>query len=152
MGRPRADLRDRTDVERMVERFYRRCFADDLLGPVFTDVARLDLPAHLPVMCDFWETVLFRTGAYRRNAYTVHAALHGRRELDPGGLTGPMFQRWLAIWCANVDELYTGPLAERAKLQAGRIAASIERRLALRPRPSDAGDHAQLAAATTRLR
>ena len=30
--------------------------------------AEPDLSAHLPVMCDFWETVLLRAGRYRRNA------------------------------------------------------------------------------------
>jgi len=32
---------------------FRRAFADELLEPVFIDVAQLDLDAHLPVMCDF---------------------------------------------------------------------------------------------------
>jgi truncated hemoglobin YjbI len=61
-------LVDREDVERLVRTFYTRAFDDPLLGPVFLDVAHLDLEAHLPVMCDFWETVLFRAGLYRRNA------------------------------------------------------------------------------------
>ena len=59
----------REDVERLVRTFYTRAFDDPLLGPVFLDVAHLDLEAHLPVMCDFWETVLFRPGLYRRNAF-----------------------------------------------------------------------------------
>ncbi len=38
--------------------------------------------------------------------------------------------RWLTLWTETVDELYQGPHAERAKLQAGRIAKSMHRRLA----------------------
>ena len=60
MGLAWEDLRGRGDVEALVREFYPRAFADRLLGPVFIDVARMDLPAHLPVMCDFWETVLSR--------------------------------------------------------------------------------------------
>lgn len=119
-----GDLRDRADVETLVVEFYRRAFADDLLGPVFVDIARMDLPAHLPIMCDFWETVLFRAGTYRRNAFTVHVGLHRR-----AGLTGAHFARWLALWTGTVDDLYAGPVAERAKLQATRIGDSIHRRL-----------------------
>lgn len=63
------DLADRRDVERLVTAFYLRAFADPLIGPVFTEVARMDLDAHMPVMCDFWESVLFAhaagTGATR---------------------------------------------------------------------------------------
>jgi Truncated hemoglobins len=56
----------------LVTDFYGRASADELLGPVFVDVARMDLTAHLPVMCDFWETVLFRAGRYRGNALHPH--------------------------------------------------------------------------------
>jgi truncated hemoglobin YjbI len=65
---PRPDITGRDDIADLVTAFYQRAFTDDILGPVFVDVAAMDLPAHLPVMCDFWETVLFRAGRYRRNA------------------------------------------------------------------------------------
>ena len=120
----RQDLRDRGDVEALVREFYHRAFADGLLGPVFIDIARMDLPAHLPIMCDFWETVLFRAGTYRRNAFTVHVDLHRHAGLMPAH-----FARWLALWTQTVDELYAGPAADRAKVQAARIADSIHRRL-----------------------
>ncbi len=37
--------------------------------------------------------------------------------------------RWLGLWNEAVDELYCGPVAEHAKLQAARIAWSMHRRL-----------------------
>ncbi len=119
-----SDLADRTDVERLVVAFYDRAFADPLLGPIFVDIAQLDLVAHLPIMCDFWETALFRAGLYKRNALAVHAALHA---VEP--LTGDHFFRWLTLWTTTVDELFVGPKAELAKTQASRIAWSINRRL-----------------------
>ena len=121
----RADLVNRGDVERLVIAFYETAFRDPFIGPIFTDVAHMDLAAHLPIMCDFWETVLFRSGAYRRNALQVHVALHARHPL-----TGADFARWLELWTDTVDEHFAGPAAERAKLQATRIAGSMERRLA----------------------
>jgi len=120
----RSDIRDRADVSALVEEFYRAAFADALLGPVFVDVARLDLTAHLPIMCDFWETVLFRSGRYRRNALAVHAALHARTPL-----TADHFTRWLEIWTRTVDRRHAGEKAELAKEQARRIAWSLNRRL-----------------------
>ncbi|MDX2819433.1 group III truncated hemoglobin [Streptomyces sp. PA03-5A] len=119
------DLADRADVERLVTAFYRRAFADPLIGPVFTEVARMDLDAHLPVMCDFWESVLFAAGRYRRNALAPHLALHRMAPLGPAH-----FARWLALWTLTVDALFHGEKAELAKRQAGRIAGSLQRRLA----------------------
>lgn len=120
-----ADLASRADVEQLVVAFYETAFRDPLIGPIFTEVAHMDLAAHLPIMCDFWETVLFRSGAYRRNALQVHVGLHARHPL-----TEAHFARWLELWTVTVDGHFAGPVAERAKLQATRIAGSMARRLA----------------------
>ena len=118
------DLANRGDVEQLVVAFYETAFRDPLIGPIFTDVARRYLAAHLPIMCDFWETVLFRSGAYRRNALQVHVALHARHPL-----ADEHFARWLELWDATVDSHFAGTVADRAKLQAARIAGSMQRRL-----------------------
>jgi hemoglobin len=118
------DIASPDDVEALVVAFYGRAFADDLLGPVFADVARLDLAAHLPVICAFWETVILRAGTYRRNALQVHVDLHERFPLTP-----EHFGRWLDLWAAAVDDLYAGEKADLAKTQASRIAWSMSRRL-----------------------
>jgi hemoglobin len=118
------DLADRDDVAELVTTFYTRAFADEVIGHIFTDVARMDLDRHLPIMCDFWQTVLFNAGLYRRNALQLHYVLHARHPLEQRH-----FDRWLLLWTTTVDDLFAGPVAERAKLQATRIAGSIHRRL-----------------------
>lgn len=124
MERELADLHDRDDVLVLVNDFYTRAFADDLLGPIFVDVARMDLAHHLPIICDFWETVLFQAGLYRRNALQIHLSLNAKAPLR-----AEHFERWLALWTATVDENFAGEKAELAKTQGGRIAGSIQRRL-----------------------
>lgn len=121
---PHRDIADREDIAALVAAFYRRAFTDDLLGPIFVDIAAMDLPAHLPVMCDFWESALFRTGLYHRNALRPHLDLNTKVEL-----TSTHFARWLALWTTAVDERHTGTKAELAKIQATRIAGSLSRRL-----------------------
>ena len=123
----RPDISDREDISLLVSEFYRRAFADDLLGPVFVGVARVDLSAHL-LMCDFWETVLLCTGRYRRNALRPHVLLDAEVPLTPAH-----FARWLALWAATVDDRWAGDRAELAKVQATRIAGSISRRLRGQP-------------------
>ncbi len=121
---PRTDIRDRDDIAALVTEFYTRGFADPVLGYIFIDVAEMDLDAHMPVMCDFWETVLFQAGLYRGNAFNVHLTLHQQEPLTP-----MHFQRWLDIWERTVDDLFAGPRANLAKVQANRIAGGISRRL-----------------------
>jgi hemoglobin len=53
----------------------------------------MDLPAQLPVMCDFWETVLLRASLYHRNALAPHLDLNTKIELTP-----VRFTRWLNLW------------------------------------------------------
>lgn len=116
---------DRHDVEELIAAFYGAALADPLIGPIFTDVARIDLTRHLPIMADFWETVLFGTGTYHRNALQVHMVLHARTRLE-----GLHFARWLDLWETMVRERFAGDKADLAVVQAHRMAGSIERRLA----------------------
>jgi len=120
----KADLAGREDVLALVEAFYTRAFADPLIGPVFTEVAHMDLAEHLPIMVDFWQTVLFKAGLYKRNALNVHFAIHQQAPLD-----ADRFNRWLALWTETVDGLFAGATAELAKKQAHVIAGSMYRRV-----------------------
>ncbi len=123
-GSSRPDICGPDDVRSLVVAFYHRAFEDELLGPVFVDIAQLDLRVHLPVICGFWETVILRTGSYRGNALQVHADLHQRSPLTP-----EHFGRWLQLWTTTVDSMFCGERSELAKVQAARIAWSMSRRL-----------------------
>src|SRR5690606_40718107 len=48
------DLDDRVEIAEMVRRFYADVAQDDLLGPMFNDVAQVDWSAHLPKLTAFW--------------------------------------------------------------------------------------------------
>ncbi|MEM9261800.1 MAG: group III truncated hemoglobin, partial [Bacteroidota bacterium] len=61
------ELRSREDIDFLVAAFYDKTLHDPLIGHFFTKVVALDLVAHLPVICDFWESVLFGKATYRGN-------------------------------------------------------------------------------------
>ncbi len=127
----RHDINDAADVERLVRAFYGRALTDPIIGFIFVDVAKLDLEAHVPVIASFWETILLGSRAYSGGAYAVHASLNREVKLRAGH-----FARWLALWRATVDELFTGPRAEQAKAHAERVAGAFHRRLqGLPPEP-----------------
>ena len=119
-----ADLANRADVEELLRRFYGRALHDDQLAAPFAEIRARGLESHLPVMCDFWETVLFRTGLYRGNTLHAHQRVHQQTALPANH-----FLRWLTLWNTTIDEMYQGPIAEHAKVQAARIATSMHRRL-----------------------
>lgn len=129
---PAHDIEDRDDCERLVRAFYARALQDPIIGFLFTDVAKLDLEAHVPTVTSFWETVLLGARSYTGGAFHPHAALNARARLRPGH-----FQRWLALWHAAVDEQFAGPVAEQAKRHADRVAMAFSGRLRTTTPPED---------------
>ncbi len=63
----KKDIETRADIDELLIYFYSIAIKDELIGYIFTDVAELDLQQHLPIIGDFWETLLFRTGDYQRH-------------------------------------------------------------------------------------
>ncbi|MFI0975526.1 group III truncated hemoglobin [Streptomyces sp. NPDC021093] len=131
------DISSRADIDVLLRGFYASAFEDRLIGPYFTEIAGVDLEAHLPHIGDFWESALLRTGSYRRDALAPHQRLHRARPLST-----EHFGRWLQLWRAAVDGLYEGPVAERAKAQGERVARVMPRRLddGGATAPDDAGE------------
>jgi hemoglobin len=128
----RRDIADRADCERLVRAFYARAMDDTMIGYLFTDVAKLDLEAHVPVITDFWETILLGGEAYRGGAFGPHLRLNAKSPLRGGH-----FERWLTIWTQTVDALFEGPTAELAKSHAQRVARAFHRRIQGLPDETD---------------
>lgn len=114
------DIETRDDVKTLVDRFYARVNRDDLLAPIFNDVAKVDWDKHLPQLYRFWETLLFGTGNYEGAPFPKHAVL-------PVDLTH--FERWLMLFTATVDDNFSGAKAEEAKGRAASIADTFARRM-----------------------
>lgn len=116
----RHDIDTREDIERLVETFYTGTFADPVLGPIFVDIVKLDLPRHMPIMCDFWENILFGARKYPGGMMMVHYQVHQLTSLEPHH-----FQRWIDYWEETVDRFFEGPRANIAKMHANRVGAMM---------------------------
>ncbi len=121
---PPADLAGRADIERLVDAFYNKVRHDDLLGFIFSDVAKTDWAAHLPKMYAFWETMIFRSGGFTGNPLAAHARL-----VPLTTMGRPQFDRWLALFSATVDELFAGEKAEHIKSAASDMANVIHAKI-----------------------
>ena len=127
-----SDIASRADIVRLVDNFYARVQADDLIGPIFNDVAQVDWSAHLPKMYAFWESVLFGTTGFKGDPLGVHLSLSRRTTL-----TSHEFDRWVNLFQETVDELFAGEMAVGAKLRAVRIAVTMQNHIADQARPAD---------------
>lgn len=118
------DLCDRHDLEVLLRDFYGRLLRDPAIGYVFTDVARIDLEAHLPQIVDFWEHNIFHTQTYRKNVMQVHVDLHAKESL-----TAAHFKTWLAHFYEATDALFEGEKAELLKTRALSISQVMRLKL-----------------------
>ncbi|GCE24375.1 group III truncated hemoglobin [Dictyobacter kobayashii] len=117
----KSDIQDRADIARLIRAFYTHAMQDELIGTFFTEVAAINLEEHLPVMYDFWENMLFQTGAYHGGMMQKHLALDQKKKLSPAH-----FERWLTLFESEVDRQFQGPKAEEAKKRARSIAPSMQ--------------------------
>lgn len=116
------DIENETDVRLMVDEFYGAIREDALLNPIFTDVAQVDWAHHLPKMYAFWNGLILGLPGYAGAPFPPHAVLPVNRE---------HFVRWLELFRATVDRLFTGTRAQRAKDVAGSIAHTFAMRMGL---------------------
>ena len=120
----RGDLDNRGAIHDLVLGFYREVVFDELLAPVFGEVAEVDWAEHIPKLIDFWCRVLLGQPGYRGAVLAAHRHVH---DLEP--LRIEHFDRWYRLWVETIDAQWQGPMAELAKDHAARIGAFLARRL-----------------------
>ena len=119
-----VDLDSRAAIHDLVVAFYRELVFDDLLGPVFEEVAEVDWAVHIPLLIDYWCRVLLGQEGYQGAILAAHRHVHSRQ-----ALTAEHFDRWYGLWVVTVDARWSGPSAMKAKAHAAKIAATLARRL-----------------------
>lgn len=118
------DIKSRADIDALLRAFYAKALHDKTIGYIFTDVAKLDLEHHLPIIGDFWDSILFGKKDYQqreRNPMQIHLQLN-----EKSALTSAHFQRWLKLFNETVDEMFTGERAEMIKMRAHGIGRRMQ--------------------------
>ncbi len=116
----KRDIENRADLERLLDVFYNKVFKDDLISHFFTEVVPLNLETHIPVIADFWESVLLDGRGYRKNVLEIHLSISEKSKIDKDHL-----DRWVKIFSETVDELFEGVKASLAKQRAVSIATMM---------------------------
>jgi len=118
------DLTTRADIHDLVVAFYREIVFDDLLAPVFGEVAEVDWAVHIPKLIDYWCRVLLAQPGYVGTILHAHRHVH---DLEP--FQAEHFDRWYLLWTESIDQRWAGPNAANAKNHAAQIAAVLAHKL-----------------------
>jgi hemoglobin len=120
----KRDIETREELEEFLRAFYKKAFADELIGLFFTEVVPLDLKTHIPVIANFWESVAFNKPSYRKNVMEVHQHIHHLFKIEKEHL-----DRWVKIFTETLDENFEGPRTELMKQRARSIATLMDIKL-----------------------
>jgi hemoglobin len=107
------DIAGLDDIKLLVDTFYGQVQKDDLIGPIFNGKIGDRWPEHLEKMYRFWQTILLEQHTYSGSPFPPHKHLP---------IDKVHFDRWMEIFTETVDILFTGAIAEEAKLRAKNMA------------------------------
>jgi|SRR6185437_177275 len=108
-----TDIQDRDNIEQLVNSFYDKVKKDDTIGYIFMNIIGENWSHHLPIMYQFWETILLSVPGYTGNPVKKHVEIDRKITLED-----KHYERWLYLWTETVDKLFSGPIAEEAKKRA----------------------------------
>jgi len=110
----KKEILNRDDVFNLVDVFYTKVRANELLGPIFENHIS-DWPKHLERLADFWETNLFFIRKFKGNPLLKHQIVDAAAAYT---IDEQHFGIWLNLWFETIDQLFYGEKAEIAKNRA----------------------------------
>jgi hemoglobin len=113
----KTDITSRADITLFISSFYEKVKQNKEIGFIFNEVVKMDWEKHIPIIVDFWETILLDNPVYKKNAMEVHYELNKKIPLNK-----IHFETWLSLFNATVNELFEGKIATLAKTRARSVA------------------------------
>ncbi len=107
------EIKSIDEIKLMVDTFYDSINKDELLSPIFNDIAGVNWELHLPKMYGFWNSILFGTGEYKGQPFPPHLKLP---------INQTHFDRWIELFNKTIDDLFIGEKAVEVKMRAATIA------------------------------
>ncbi|MFM9987428.1 MAG: group III truncated hemoglobin [Flavobacterium sp.] len=115
------DIQNQDDLYLLVDNFYQKLLSDKSISYIFTDVIKIHLEEHLPILVTFWSQAILGTGGYTNNLTQIHLDIDEKEHLTP-----ELFKIWLNHFNNSVDENFMGEKAEQIKTQALSIATIMQ--------------------------
>ena len=115
------DIQTQKDLYLLVDEFYKKLLSDNSISYIFTDIVKIKIEEHLPILVTFWSQAILGTGGYTRNLTQIHLDIDKKEPLTP-----ELFAIWLNHFNTTVDENFTGVNAEKIKTQALSLATIMQ--------------------------
>ena len=115
------DIQNQDDLYLLVDEFYKKLLSDTLISYIFTDVVKIKIEEHLPILVTFWSQAILGTGGYTNNLTQIHLDIDKKEHLSKD-----LFDIWLNHFYTTVDENFIGEKAEKIKTQALSIATIMQ--------------------------
>lgn len=115
------DIQNQDDLYLVVDEFYKKLLFDKSIRYIFTDVVKIKIEEHLPILVTFWSQAILGTGGYIKNLTQIHLDIDKKEPL-----TKELFDIWLAHFYTTVDENFVGEKSEKIKTQALSIATIMQ--------------------------
>ena len=122
------DIQTPEEIYIVVDEFYKKLLADEKISYIFTDVVKIKLEEHLPILVTFWSQAILGTGGYTNNLTDIHLNINKIEKLTP-----ELFKICLTHFYDSVDENFAGENAEKIKTQALNIATVMQIKIAQQP-------------------
>jgi hemoglobin len=119
------DILNKDDLYLLVNEFYKKLLTDDRISYIFTEVVKIKLEEHLPLLVTFWSQVILGTGGYSNNLTQIHLDVNLKEHLTP-----ELFSIWLEHFNTSVDEYFIGDNSEKIKTQALNLATVLKIKIA----------------------
>jgi hemoglobin len=115
------DIQTQNDLYLIVDEFYKKLLSDERISYIFTDVVKIKIEEHLPILVTFWSQGILGTGGYTKNLTQIHLDINEKEYLSP-----ELFTIWLTHFNNSVDQNFKGQKAEQIKTQALSIATVMQ--------------------------
>jgi hemoglobin len=119
------DIQTPEEIYTIVDEFYKKLLADEKISYIFTDVVKIKLEEHLPILVTFWSQAILGTGGYVNNLTQIHLDVNAKSYLSK-----ELFEIWLAHFEAAIDENFEGFNCERMKNQAQNLSTIMQIKIA----------------------
>ncbi|MFZ4105425.1 group III truncated hemoglobin [Flavobacterium sp.] len=119
------DIQNQEDLYEVINDFYKKLLADEAISYIFTDVVKIKLEDHLPILVAFWSQSILGTGGYFNNLTQIHLDVNAKSYLSK-----ELFEIWLNHFEAAINENFYGINCERMKNQAHNLSTVMQIKIA----------------------
>jgi hemoglobin len=120
-----TDITNQKDLYFLVDEFYKKLLDDNRINYIFTDVVKIKIEEHLPILVTFWSQMILGTGGYTNNLTDIHLKVDQLEHLTP-----ELFDIWISHFENTVNENFLGKNANEIKLQAKNLSIILQIKIA----------------------